>query len=201
MDNYEFFERYDIWLMMNFLNTAVVETLRKMAHQNQTEKAKVARVEWMKGGVVDERKRKSDSVIMRQYIKKNIRKRMFEVLPLLSYKFDVRLSAYEGPQLLVYHSKDFFKVHRDRPIRKDHLPDQRQVSTTIFLSSGGNIAEEDDFYGGELAIFYGDPKSSSQRSVEIRGLRGALVAFRSRVPHEVRPVKRGERITVVGWFK
>jgi predicted 2-oxoglutarate/Fe(II)-dependent dioxygenase YbiX len=34
----------------------------------------------------------------------------------------------------------------------------------------------------------------------LRGLTGWLVAFRSDVRHEVRPVKRGERYSAVSWL-
>ena len=34
----------------------------------------------------------------------------------------------------------------------------------------------------------------------LRGQTGLLIAFPSGLPHEVRPVTRGERLTVVTWF-
>ena len=72
------------------------------------------------------------------------------------------------------------------------LPDLSLVTFPMF---GGTIA------GGSLT-FYGLMKAPGMEKagMPLAPEAGLLVAFRSDIMHEVNPVTRGERYTLVSWF-
>jgi predicted 2-oxoglutarate/Fe(II)-dependent dioxygenase YbiX len=75
------------------------------------------------------------------------------------------------------------------------------VSVVVFLNAQATHPVEETFEGGALA-FYGLMKAPGMEhaGIPLEPEAGLLVAFRSDVMHEVSPVTRGERYTLVSWF-
>ncbi len=110
--------------------------------------------------------------------------------------------AWEGPQFLVYRPGDFFRPHRDRAVEpEDDVTKRRRISIVVFLNGTGETILPETFDGGALT-FYGLLDDPRLRAVgyPLRAETGLLVAFRSDILHEVTPVSRGERHSVVAWL-
>jgi SM-20-related protein len=68
----------------------------------------------------------------------------------------------------------------------------------LFLNGEGG-ADQPSSYGGGQLTFYG--LMGDRLGLPLAGRPGLLVAFRSDLVHAVTPVTRGERYTVVSWFR
>lgn len=154
-------------------------------------------------GLVHEDVRKTSSLEVSAETTADVARRLRELQGQIADYFGLRLTGCEPPQFLRYRVGDFFVRHQDGDtdqLEFDHLR-VRKVSVVIFLNGG---AEEDDaetFGGGALAIYRSRAETGSGPVVfPVMGEPGLLVAFRSDTVHEVEPVTRGERFTVVSWF-
>jgi len=132
-----------------------------------------------------------------------VRAKLLEMREALGRHFDVELSDCQGPTYLIYKPGDFFEPHRDYTGNQnapDHVR-RRRVSAVVFLGDE-SAGEVDGEYGGGSLAFYGLLKDPRCRHVGIpvRGKAGMLVAFRPDVFHQVSPVTKGERFTIVSWF-
>jgi SM-20-related protein len=94
----------------------------------------------------------------------------------------------------VYERGAFFVAHRDRPRSDASELSARRISIVLFLN--------DDFSGGALT-FYDLIEARAWHGVGLpcEAAAGLLVAFRSETMHEVQPVIRGRRCTVVSWYR
>ena len=132
-----------------------------------------------------------------------IRTRLIDLRPTLSECFDVELKDCQSLTYLIYKPGDFFEPHKDRSQRLDapeHLRD-RLVSAIVFLSDEDEAGPPGEYAGGTLG-FYGllpDPRCRNI-GLPVKANAGLLVVFRSDVFHQVSPVTRGERYTIVGWY-
>ena len=117
--------------------------------------------------------------------------------------FRLNLNGCEPPQFLRYAEGDFFVRHQDGDtdqLEFDHLR-VRKVSVVLFRNGGAAGPAAETFAGGALLIYRaGVGAGASPVVFEVAGEPGLLVAFRSDTVHEVAPVTRGERFTVVSWF-
>jgi len=99
------------------------------------------------------------------------------------FKFDIQ-GLSEGLQYCSYKKGDFFIRHPDRAygiiIRK--------LSLTIQLS------DEKDYKGGELVLYNGLGETIVKKE------QGHAVVFPSFVEHEVKPVTKGKRESLVAWI-
>ena len=105
--------------------------------------------------------------------------------------FDI--SSAESYQIAKYEVGDHYKPHLDsigthstRWIAKDnpHLHNKtRKISMSLILN--------DDFEGGDLELF-GTPKPKQEK--------GSMIFFPSFLAHEVTPVTKGTRYSLVLWF-
>jgi SM-20-related protein len=124
--------------------------------------------------------------------------RLEALRPALESHFHVPLQGWEEVNFLRYSPGDYYHPHRDAnpaPEAPDYMQ-ARKVSIVLFLNG------PDAGYGGGDLTFYGllaDPRWAAY-GFPLRGEEGLLVAFRSDVLHEVTPVTRGERFTLVTWF-
>jgi len=132
-----------------------------------------------------------------------VRGKLLDLRAALGLRFGVGLSDCQGPTYLIYKPGDFFEPHKDESQRPG-APEQvrrRLVSTVLFLSDEDEGERPGEYAGGSLG-FYGlfkDPRCA-QLGIPVKGRAGLLVAFRSDVFHQVTPVTRGERCTVVSWY-
>jgi predicted 2-oxoglutarate/Fe(II)-dependent dioxygenase YbiX len=124
--------------------------------------------------------------------------------PGLEERFAEGALAWDGLQVLVYRPGDFFRPHRDRSAEPgNEVTQRRRVAIVVFLNGAGeaSLPDPETFDGGALT-FYGLLDDPRLRGVgyPLRAEAGLLVAFRPSVLHEVTPVSRGERHTVVAWL-
>jgi predicted 2-oxoglutarate/Fe(II)-dependent dioxygenase YbiX len=138
-----------------------------------------------------------------------VKERFAALMPRLESHFEVPLAGFEEPQLLRYREGDYFGPHRDSTAdpEGDEYARQRRISVTLFLNPPSPQPAEcpgaspSAYQGGSL-VFYGlirDPRAK-EHGFPLVGEPGMLVAFRSDLPHEVKPVTAGERFTIVSWF-
>ncbi|HYK03907.1 MAG TPA: 2OG-Fe(II) oxygenase [Thermoanaerobaculia bacterium] len=109
-------------------------------------------------------------------------------------QFGLETHAIEEPQFLRYTAGDFFVAHQDgnTPVIRDDTR-FRKVSIVIFLSDRG------DYDGGELQLHGKYPDFDVRESAPAEP--GTLVAFPAETTHEVTPLARGERYTIVSWYR
>jgi SM-20-related protein len=124
-------------------------------------------------------------------------------MPKLEQHFKLELSDCQPPQFLIYREGDFYEPHCDDNSRPDYPQDiqQRKISIVIFLNGEAEEHKQDSYNGGALT-FYGliaDPRCAAI-GFPLAGETGLLVAFRSNIFHEVKPVTQGERHTIVSWL-
>ena len=117
--------------------------------------------------------------------------RIFEVVKDANYMFwRFKLNAIERLQFTKYDSTkepQFYTRHVD--ICKSKIDSQRKLSFTLQLTDG------DEYEGGDLLLhdIAGDPIIAKRN-------RGAITIFPSFAAHEVTPVTKGIRYSLVGWI-
>jgi predicted 2-oxoglutarate/Fe(II)-dependent dioxygenase YbiX len=105
--------------------------------------------------------------------------------------------AYRGlrpPQWLLYGEGHYHKPHRDYYEEENW---ERRISLLTFLNGESDDDRPDTFSGGQL-VLYG--VLGERHGIPISGEAGLLIGFRAGLFHEVRPVTRGRRYTVLSWF-
>jgi predicted 2-oxoglutarate/Fe(II)-dependent dioxygenase YbiX len=123
-----------------------------------------------------------------------------QVQPWICRHFQMFLAGFEPPQFLLYRPGDFFARHSDGPMPEQYRirPNCRKISVVVFLNGEGESNSEASFTGGALSFHrFDDPATVG---VTVTGAEGLLVAFPAFQDHEVMPVVRGERLTVVSWY-
>jgi predicted 2-oxoglutarate/Fe(II)-dependent dioxygenase YbiX len=123
------------------------------------------------------------------------------MVPALETHFGTPLAGCETPGFLIYDTGAFFAPHKDTG--PDDPPDirRRLVSAIVFLNQR-SLEPSDDGYDGGTLRFHGllDGPYWESCPFSFEPDPGMLVAFRSDLLHEVQPVTRGRRFTVVTWF-
>lgn len=129
---------------------------------------------------------------------------LMKTKPSLEQHFSVELAGCESPSFLVYQEGCYYSRHvdsnpfQDAPVRfRD-----RRVSISIFLNGEGREEDRDSYMGGSLT-FYGSQRVESAPPpprIAVTGEEGLLIGFESHWPHEVTPVQRGTRYSIVTWF-
>jgi SM-20-related protein len=146
-----------------------------------------------------EQSRHSRLVSMSPAHREAFRARIRELMPRVGAHFGLALTRQTEPSFLTYREGHHVPPHPDtRPEAEDPIVRDRKVTAVTFLNAQGDDGDPVSFAGGEL-VLYGLLGSESH-GLPIGGEPGTLVAFRSDVVHEVRPVTRGERQTVVSWY-
>jgi SM-20-related protein len=121
----------------------------------------------------------------------------------LADHFRVALATFERLTFLLYRQGDFFLPHIDSGTAPE-TPDlikSRKVVLSLFLNDE-RLGSEPGSYGGGSLTFYGlipDPPWS-QMGFAAAGHAGLLIAFPATMIHEVTPITRGERLSVVTRF-
>jgi PKHD-type hydroxylase len=102
------------------------------------------------------------------------------------FKFD--LTKMETFQFTKYKEEEsgFYEKHVD-PMVGQYLPENRKLSLVVQLS------DPDDYEGGDLCLYTGKDPTIIEKK------RGRVVFFPSYTLHEVKPVTKGTRYTLVGW--
>ncbi|HYY99071.1 MAG TPA: 2OG-Fe(II) oxygenase [Pyrinomonadaceae bacterium] len=154
-------------------------------------------------GLVHEDVRKTSSLEVSAALVSEVERRLRELRGRIEEHFGLSLKGCEPPQFLRYGEGDFFVRHQDGDTDQmefDHLR-VRKVSVVVFLNGASEEPRAETYDGGALVIYRAGVDAQAGPLVfPIPGEAGLLVAFRSDTLHEVTPVTRGERFTVVSWF-
>ena len=112
-----------------------------------------------------------------------------------SAEWNFEISAAENYQISKYTPGDFYTAHLDSlgtHTTKFNSPDKEVFhDKTRKISLSVNLNDPSEYEGGELKIF-GVPKTNQEI--------GTLNFFPSYLPHEVTPVTKGVRYSLVMWF-
>jgi predicted 2-oxoglutarate/Fe(II)-dependent dioxygenase YbiX len=109
--------------------------------------------------------------------------------PQFATHFGRALDGFEAPQFLRYGPGDYFVAHQDGNTPLVHDESRfRKISVVMFLSA------PDAYSGGALVLHVEPP-------VTLAPAPGTLVAFPSETTHEVLPITRGERLSIVSWYR
>ena len=104
-----------------------------------------------------------------------------------NFRYELSKCDVEGVQLSQYNIGQFYSKHVDfngNPETKSHT---RKLSMSVQLS-------DNNYEGGDLIIYYSGEKYISPKS------RGTVIVFDSKLTHEVTPIIKGERYSLVKWF-
>lgn len=201
MPSAAFFERLGVFVDPGFLDPQFCESYLTEAQTCPCEPARLTRYG---EAVNDDSRRKTGQLQISQTTVQSIRERLIAIKPRLETHFQLQLQGLEPPSCYRYQVGDFFGLHRD--VIDPSLPGSkfeknRLISLIIFLNSMSAEPSPQTFGGGALALYgllndargqnYGFPLEPEQ---------GHLIAFRSDLWHEVKPVTHGERFTIVSWF-
>ena len=105
-----------------------------------------------------------------------------------NFKYELSKCDMEGVQLSRYSLGQFYDKHIDFNGNPDLKSYTRKLSMSVQLS------DEDSYEGGDLIIYYG-----GEQYIAPKG-KGTIIVFDSRLTHEVTPITRGERYSLVKWF-
>lgn len=110
-----------------------------------------------------------------------------------SKNFDLQLKFVENLQFTEYteEKKGFYSKHHDCGLKKslENYVDIRKLSFTIQLT------DENEYEGGELIFHLDKEEKKAPKS------KGTIVFFESDILHEVTPVTKGVRHSLVSWVQ
>ena len=115
------------------------------------------------------------------------------------HNFDYDLTDYdkERAQFSKYDVGMYFNNHMDFSCDKTSIANTRKLSVTVQLS------DENDYEGGDLLLDYADMEDWSWEADSNKLVcpreQGTIVVFDSRWVHQVQPVTRGTRYSLVKW--
>ena len=199
-------EYYPIYWVDNFLTDDEIEKIKTHVKRLITQDAKVGTDEKEKKeftldyhikdpnkGVVP-RTRITDIKWIRLNENTNwlFKKIIDKIIDVNGKNFDLQLKFVEDLQFSEYteEKRGFYSKHRDCGAKKslDNYVDIRKLSFTIQLT------DENEYEGGEL-IFHLDEEKKAPKS------KGTIVFFESDILHEVTPVTKGIRHSLVSWVQ
>ena len=108
-------------------------------------------------------------------------------------KWTYILTESEKVQFSIYGLQSRYGWHRDTDIKLDDGVPIRKVSVSVQLS------HPDDYEGGDFEIknFFGHQLDNNKK--ELRN-RGTIIVFPSFLEHQVTPVTKGTRYSLVQWY-
>ena len=101
---------------------------------------------------------------------------------LVIFNYDYEITEAEDLQFAAYNVGDFYVLHKDVDEENN-----RVLSVTVQLS------KPSEYEGGDLVFDYDRHPMEKTR--------GTIIIFPSNLYHEVTPVTKGERYSLVQWFK
>jgi|GEM_PF-6873642 len=117
--------------------------------------------------------------------------------PRLEEFFQAPLDWNREIHFLTYNEGDFIVPHCDVVDGEGVLGKVRErlALFSIFLNGRGSPPDE-TFAGGEFVLH-----PSPERDLAVTCQAGTLIAFKSNLVHSVRPIVKGVRHSVAGWFR
>jgi predicted 2-oxoglutarate/Fe(II)-dependent dioxygenase YbiX len=196
----DFFRPMGLFLIENFLDASICRAFRNEARSAPGKQATVGEGAAL---VVDDKTRSTRSARVSDASVLLVEERVLAIKKDLEIHFNVKLSGCQRPQFLSYKQGDFYRRHRDLASDKNAPVSmkERKVSVIIFLNGEAEESVEDSYSGGSLTFFglLNDPRLKNH-GFPLTGQEGLLVAFGADVIHEVQPVQRGERYSIVTWL-
>jgi len=104
----------------------------------------------------------------------------------LKFVENLQFTEYNGDQ------QGFYSMHTDcgHSSRLENFVDIRKLSFSIQLSN------PKDYEGGEFILYNKDGKEFNAPKTK-----GTIIFFQSNILHEVKPVKKGTRYSIVSWVQ
>ena len=90
-------------------------------------------------------------------------------------------------QLSHYKTGQYYGQDMDFNASSNDIGHTRKLSMSVQLS-------ENNYEGGDLIIYYSGEKYIAPKS------KGTVIVFDSRLTHEVTPITKGQRYSLVKWF-
>ena len=199
-DTSRLIDHYDLLPAPNFLDDGRCEEIIREASASASNRALVyGRGE---SGHVYDRVRRASRLELPPAITEFVTRRLLEHKETIERHFSISLNACEEPQFLRYDLGDFFVPHQDGNTGLLRLTSdaERKISVVIFLNRQSDDADAGTYSGGSLKFSdYRAQQPFSEFELPVR--RGMLVAFRAELTHEVTPVTRGQRYSIVSWYR
>ena len=105
-----------------------------------------------------------------------------------NFKYELSKCDMEGVQLSRYTLGQFYNKHVDFNGNPDTKSHTRKLSMSVQLS------DKNSYEGGDLIIYYGGEQYIAPK------VKGTVIVFDSRLTHEVTPITKAERYSLVKWF-
>lgn len=199
MPEAEFFQRLGLFVIPEFLDADACAALRRTvcsSTQSRTQVLADGRSLALKESV-----RRVERADVPSADTAALAARLAELKPRLEEHFGLTLDGVQWPDFLIYRTGAFFRPHRDRSAAPEapSFSRERRVSVVLFLNGTG---EEDGAFEGGALTFYGlceDPRACGL-GLPLRARERLLLAFPADTVHQVTPVTRGVRYSVVTWF-
>lgn len=196
----DFLAKLGLFVKKNFLDAETCNELRGSA---LTAQGKPATITQGDQDILDPYTRKTNQIPLSPEMEHEMVARLLAIKPELEKHFRVTLSGCQGAKLLAYSVGDYFRPHADT-VDSDDYPQaikKRQVSVSILLNNADQEEKPLTYSGGALTFYnlLHDPRLKL-RGFPLQGEEGLLIAFSSRIVHEVQPITRGERYSLVTWF-
>lgn len=196
-----FFNGFGLLGVPGFLDAEACERLRSEISDATTVSVTVGEDDGR--FAVDESYRKTRRANVSSAASSLVTQRLEELRPQVAQTFGIEVSGFQEPQFLIYRVGDFFRLHRDRDPADNaaSFSSERRVSAVVFLNAESADGEPGTHSGGALTL-YGlmDDGRGGTIGLPVSAETGALIAFPSDMAHEVKPVTRGERFSVVSWL-
>lgn len=191
---------YDLLVAREFLSESFCRNIITEAHNATVIPATVyGRTD---SGTVDERVRKTSRLHVSQETVQLVTTQLLDYKAIVEKHFQISLRDCEEPQFLRYNVGDFFVAHQDGNTGLIRLASdaERRISISLFLNQQSEDLTPGTYSGGSLK-FSDYRKPPPDREFYMPVETGLLVAFRSELTHEVTPVTRGERYSIVSWYR
>ena len=193
-------ERYQILVTPAFLNTLTREQLIQEMKGTETTPATV----YGSGNSdsINDRIRKASRLKLADATSAFVQHKLIDYQETIERHFSITLNDCEEPQFLRYDVGDFFVAHQDGNTGLIKLTSdaERRVSVVLFVNQQSEGLDSGTYSGGSLK-FSNYRERPEYREFFLPADAGTLVAFRSELTHEVLPVTRGRRYSIVSWYR
>lgn len=188
-----------VYVVPGFLDAALCRELRAHVAMGSHGPAYISGLNGAE--LLDEARRRTRRVLVPEAAQCAVQESLVRAIAEIQRYFTTAIARMQYPQFLRYRRGDFFRAHQDSSEHPEQTEEvrRRRVSAVLFLNRQTRFPEPDAYCGGELTLFRADDDPDPR--LHVAGEDGLLVAFPSRLIHEVRPVTHGERYTVVTWYE
>ena len=183
-----------VYIDKTFLDKERCKAIIEEMHRVPKNQSTVYKTE--KGSHLDTNIRKTNFSKVSKETYWSIMNSFMDLKPHLEEFFNIPLLGIEVPEFLYYSSGSFFTPHKDILAEQDN---PRKISTVLFLNQQNNNNQDGGYEGGELCL-YGLNEAFPNNGFAMPTSQGLLVAFRSEIMHEVKPILSGTRCSLVVWY-